>query len=172
MFKSFLILMLTATQLLAGSGGSVYLCIKDDGSFCCLDTGAMACRRCEEAIPAAVEPQSSGCSCCSETAAPKLPTAKLLTEDDTSTSSELTLASPDPCGCTHVLIAQDQAQARANRISAQADVQQLVQMTAQLPASVALDGVDGSRNTSGWQYRPPTVESQALTVRLSVQIRC
>lgn len=168
MIKSFLILMLTTTQLLAGSGGSVYLCIKDDGSFCCVDAGAKACRCCEEEIPVAAEPPPAGCGCCRETAAPKGPTG----DDASSSSFKFILTSNDPCGCTHVLIVQDQAYAKVNRISTRSDVQQLVQMAAHLPGLAALDGLNALRTAAGWQYRPPTVEPQALTVRLSVQIRC
>lgn len=166
MIKSFLILMLATTQLLAGGGGSVYLCVKNDGSFCCLDAGAETCRCCEEEIPV-VEEKPSGCSCCSETTSSALSTE----ESAPSSSFELTLKSKDPCGCTHILIAQDQAQSKLTRMSARSDVQQLVQMAA-LPGCVQLDDLIDSRIALGWQYRPPTIESQALTVRSAVQIRC
>ena len=167
MIKSFLILMLATTQLLAGSGGSVYLCIKNDGAFCCFDAGAENCRCCDEEIPV-VEEKPSGCSCCSEAASPALSTE----ESAPSSSFELTLVSNEPCGCTHVLISQDQAQAKLSRMSARSDLQKFVQMAADLPGLVLLDGLISSRIASGWQYRPPTIESQALTVRSAVQIRC
>lgn len=44
MAKSLLVLMLMATQLLAGSGGSLYVCISHDGSFCGLDSGPESCK--------------------------------------------------------------------------------------------------------------------------------
>lgn len=167
MFKSLLILMLATTQLLAGSSGSVYLCIKDDGSFCCLDTGAESCRCCEEEVPV-IHDEPSSCACCSAAASPELPTV----ERAPSASFELIFTSNEPCGCTHVLIAQDQAHVKANRLSARSDVQQFVAMAANLPGLIAIDSLYALRRASGWQYRPPTVESQALTVRSAVQIRC
>lgn len=166
MFKSFLILMLATSQLLVGGGGSVYLCIKNDGSFCCLDAGAETCRCCADEIPI-VEEKPSGCSCCSETTSPAFSTE----ESAPSSWFELTLKSNDPCGCTHILIAQDQAQSKLTRISAQFEMQQLVQV-APLAGWIQLDDLIASRIASGWQYRPPTIESQALTVRSAVQIRC
>ena len=164
MIKSFLILMLATTQLLAGSGGSVYLCIKNDGSFCCLDAGAETCRCCVEELPV-VEEKPSGCACCSEPAPPS-------EEPVQSSSIEPTLTSIDSCGCTHVLMAQDQAHAKANRMSARSDVQQFVAMAADLPGLIAIESLYALHTAPGWQYRPPTVESLALTVRSAVQIRC
>lgn len=167
MFKSFLILMLATTQLLAGGGGSVYLCIQNDGSFCCLDAGAETCRCCEEEIPV-VEEKPSGCACCSEAAALALP----FEEPAPSSSIEPALTSIDSCGCTHVLVTQDQAHAKVNRLSARSDLQQFVAMAGDLPGLIAIDSLYALRRASGWQYRPPTVESQALAVRSAVQIRC
>lgn len=40
--------MLIATQLLAGSGGSSFICIHDDGSFCCIDAGSESCKCCDD----------------------------------------------------------------------------------------------------------------------------
>lgn len=169
MFKSLLILMLTTTQLLAGSSGSVYLCIKNDGSFCCLDAGPETCRCCEEEIEeiAVVEKKPSGCSCCSESACPTLPAE----ESAPSSSFELALESNDPCGCTHILIAQDEAQSSLPRLSGSSDSRQFVQLTV-LPGLVQLDNQVTAGITSGLRYRPPTFESQALIVRSAVQIRC
>lgn len=45
--KLVLVLMLMATQLLAGSGGSFYLCI-GEGLLCCIDTGPAACTCCHD----------------------------------------------------------------------------------------------------------------------------
>ena len=167
MIKSVLILMLATTQLLAGSGGSVYLCIKNDGTFCCLDAGAETCRCCDGELPV-VEEKPAGCTCCGEAAS-----RTLSTEERTpSPSIELALKSNDPCGCTHVLISQDPAHAKVNRLSARSDVQQFIEMAAHLPGLVAIDNLNALRIASCWQYRPPTVESQALAVRSAVQIRC
>jgi len=62
MAKSLLILMLMTTQLLAGSGGSVYLCISNDGSYCCFDTGPESCMCCHEEQEEIVhDPCCGGC---------------------------------------------------------------------------------------------------------------
>lgn len=167
MFKSFLILMLTTTQLLAGSGGTVCLCIKDDGSFCCLDTGSEACRRCEDDKPV-VEEQPSSCCCCHESESQELQ----LEVQGSLPFSELALTSADPCGCTHILLAQDEANAKLSRVSAGVGLQQRIQMAANLPGPVLKDGCNAVSIAVVWQYRPPTVDSQALTVLSSTQIRC
>jgi hypothetical protein len=39
MAKSLRMLTLMTTQLLSGSGGGVYLCLSNDGSFHCFDGG-------------------------------------------------------------------------------------------------------------------------------------
>lgn len=167
MFKSLLILMLATTQLLAGSGGSVYLCIKNDGSFCCLDAGAATCSCCEEETPV-VQQKPSGCSCCSEAASPSLSAQEFAP----SSSVELALTSNDPCGCTHILIAQDHAQSQLTRMSSRCDLHHFVEMTSHLPGLISIASVAASRLASSWQYRPPTVDSHTLTVRSAVQIRC
>lgn len=150
MIKSFLILMLATTQLLTGSGGSVYLCIKNDGTFCCLDTGAEACRRCVDELPV-VEEEPSGCACCREADSPTLP----LHESAAASKFVSALVSGDACGCTHVLIARDPAHAKLSRSSALLDVQQFAAVALDLAGLDVVDCLQRPRISSGVEYRPP-----------------
>lgn len=167
MIKSFLILMLATTQLLTGSGGSVYLCIKSDGTFCCLETGAQTGRCCQDEMPV-VDEEPSECACCREAASPSLP----IEEPAPISSFEPTLASNDACGCTHVLIARDPAHAKLTRLSALSDVQQWAAIAVDLPGLIVADRLHELRFKAGGEYRPPAVESQTLILRSAVQIRC
>jgi hypothetical protein len=42
-----LVLALVATQLQSWSGGALYLCLKSDGSLCCIDEGPDSCTCCD-----------------------------------------------------------------------------------------------------------------------------
>lgn len=46
MTKSLLILTLMTTQVLAGMGATFYVCVGDDGSYCCIDAGPASCTCC------------------------------------------------------------------------------------------------------------------------------
>lgn len=62
MGKWLLALLMTSTQLLVGSGGSVYLCVSRDGSHFCFDSGPDSCTCCRaEATSSA--PASGSCGC-------------------------------------------------------------------------------------------------------------
>jgi hypothetical protein len=47
MVRWLLVLALVATQLQSWSGGALYLCLKTDGSFCCIDEGPDSCTCCD-----------------------------------------------------------------------------------------------------------------------------
>lgn len=65
MAKAFLILMLTVSQVLAGTCGPRYLCFKADGSFCCVDEGGSDCICCPEELvkPPSFVVKESSCGC-------------------------------------------------------------------------------------------------------------
>ena len=173
MIKSFLILMLMTTQLLAGGGGSVYLCIRNDGSFCCFDLGPTSCTCCEEPVPSLnkqdirVVEKSSGCSCCGEELSE--------TCDDGQAdqrTKELSGFSGNPCDCTHILLSNEQVSARPVRTSAAGDVEQLSQITADLSYVTTTDWANLDRHSLVQRFRPPSIRSQSLTVLSWVLIQC
>jgi hypothetical protein len=59
MAKSIVVLMLLIAQVFAGSFGVQSICLKHDGSFCCIDHGAETCRCCQHEEIAKAE-----CTCC------------------------------------------------------------------------------------------------------------
>lgn len=96
MYRSLLNLALVTTQLLSWSGGTFYLCLARDGSVQ-FDRSPQSCRRCEENH--LHEHSSSCCSCCNHD-------CRHETEEAPSPSGCWQLT-PDPCGCTHILILQE-----------------------------------------------------------------
>lgn len=174
MIKSVLILMLAATQLLAGSGG-VYLCIRNDGSFCCLDAGPQTCTCCEDKdtdghnLPTMIAQEASACGCgCSDSGS-----SGTRDEDRESRSAELAVvALSDPCGCTHIRLSQDQTSIRVARTASAIDSDVYAPMVADPSSFTKADGGDGARFTVRGRSTPPPMRSHALTVLSWISIQC
>lgn len=176
MAKSFLILMLMTTQLLAASGGSVYVCIRNDGTLCCLDRGPSDCDCCEEEKVESATFQKveipegrGGCGCgCSN--------SDLSCELDDSLQpeqfSELTAVSDDPCGCTHLLISHDQGSVCPANATPVFDASRLIQCLFEAPAHFNNDVASNLRNAAFQQFKPPPISSQAIIVLSWVLIQC
>jgi hypothetical protein len=156
MAKSLLILMLVTTQLLAGHSGTLYLCVSDDGSFCCIDTGSASCVCCHD------EEKSAHASCCSDPECEEKPTE----------SQQLGLSAGDPCGCTHipVMVSADQP-ATVSRSSIMTESERLSLHIALLSASFVYVEVVAPSPHLCWSG-PPAVPDFALTVISTVVIRC
>ena len=175
MIKSFLILMLIMPQLLAGSGGSVYLCVRNDGSFCCVDLGPGNCICCPEnaGVPITTSDDTSclentmGCCCGCSVSQP-------VEQSDIANSIERVsiFESSDPCGCTHILLCHEQADVCVGRVSVSSDVDQFVQMAAGSRAIPAMGGDIELCDNPGPRFTPPAILSQSLAGLSSVQIRC
>uniref|UniRef100_A0A7C2NYS7 Secreted protein n=1 Tax=Schlesneria paludicola TaxID=360056 RepID=A0A7C2NYS7_9PLAN len=163
MVKSLLILMLVATQLLSGSSGSVYLCVKSDGTCCCLDSGPVSCNCCHDHGEL---PQALADSGCDNVA------CHCHDRDGVRQAEQSAALVDDGCGCTHIpLIVAVEQPARIVRTALATDVERLAQLVAWLPALHVGDDVPVL-----W---PPTTGSQptgvpdfALTVISTVVIRC
>ena len=172
MAKSFFILMLVAAQLLTGSGGSVYLCIGSDGSFCCVDSGPGSCTCCHEhADESQVACRSQECenaddrcaeSCCEHQHA-DLPSDNGREERHVD----------DPCGCIHVAVMVPAGQPTSvARSSSASDRERLVQIVAGLPAECSAYEVSASPVLSSPSSGPPAVPDFHLTVVSTVILRC
>lgn len=169
MAKSLLILMLMTTQLLAGSGGSVYLCISNDGEYCCLDTGPESCTCCEEhQHKAAHETCCSEAGCSGKNAEPECDHRN----GSSPPSDQPLVVLDDGCGCTHFPVAVSAAQATsAARSTFTVDIERLVLFVAWLPTRFS--GADAAVFSPQFRWRrPPTVPNFALTVMSTVVIRC
>lgn len=168
MLKSFLILMLMTTQLLAGSGRSVYLCIGDDGSFCCLDMGPASCTCCADQ-EVEISEEHSGCGCgCDESKSSRDSERSSRMEP----SAESILRSGDLCGCTHILLSSEQPSLRVARMSGAVDADYFAQFAAETPAVSGTGAAIDARHSCRQRFRPPTISSHALTVLSCVSIRC
>jgi hypothetical protein len=136
-------------QLLAGSGAAAYVCMSGDGSFCCIDGGSESCTCChheEGACPDGCEPA----------------------HDHESEGHEF--ASNAPCGCTHVLIAADQA-SRVTRFSPWDEARRGSQVIPLLPILISCDDQVAAQPQLRW-HGPPPLPDRRLVLMASVVIRC
>lgn len=165
MVKSLLILMLVMTQLLAGSGDSVYLCIGNDGSYSihaesapCAPgqvTCGSGCHSCNDASPGQQERSPCG----------NHPGDRAVFQ----TGDPLVLAGT--CDCTHipVVMASDQP-TRTTRNSIAVDFEWLSSLLAQAPTiDIAYQSV---LQLTFHCYDTSTVPDFTLTVVSTVVIRC
>lgn len=165
MVKSLLVLMLVMTQLLAGSGDSVYLCIGNDGSYS-IHAGSAPC------TPGQVT-CGSGCHSCND-ASPgqqeRSPCGNHLGDRAVSqTGDPLVLAGA--CDCTHIplVMASDQP-TRTTRNSIAVDFEWLSSLLAQAPTiDIAYQSV---LQLTFRCYDTSTVPDFTLTVVSTVVIRC
>jgi hypothetical protein len=198
MVKSFLILMLMTTQLLAGSRESLYVCIRGDGSFCCLDVGENDCAHCEagdeevatvetEIIasqPSASPEIDSTCGCCCNEA--KLTSSELTSSELTSSEEveaegvspndsdrhiDSVVAIADPCGCTQYLISHNQTTTCIAQSVPTWFVCYLIQSAIETPAHGGDVAADADCSAFH-RFRPPLIASQAITVLSWVLIQC
>lgn len=166
MAKSLLILMLMTTQLLAGSGGSVYVCISNDGSYCCFDAGPESCMCCQDERETVHESRCGGC----EEDGNKAPCGRHEEGQPTCPDDDILVAG-DPCGCTHIPVVMPSDQpTNVARSSNSVDGERLISLIALLP-TLAFD----HHAVAHLPLRladPPAVPNFALTVVSTVVIRC
>lgn len=174
MIKSVLILMLAATQLLTGSGG-VYLCIRNDGSCCCLDAGPQTCTCCDDENtdghnqPTLIAQESAACGCRCSDSGP----SGTCDEHRESQSAELAIiALSDPCGCTHVRLSHDQTANCIARAGSAPESSVYAPMCADLSNYANADAGTGSRLALCRRLATPPTRSGSLTLLSWVSIQC
>ncbi|WP_437186511.1 hypothetical protein SH668x_003665 [Planctomicrobium sp. SH668] len=169
MAKSLLILMLMTTQLLAGSGGSVYLCISNDGEYCCLDTGPRSCTCCQEH-----QQEAAHETCCSDAGCTEgIAEPSCGHHDETSPCPEQNrVVKDDACGCTHIPVAASAGHpTTVTRPTVTVDSERLALLVAWLPTW--LSGTDAASFLPHFRWTgPPAVPDFTLTVISTVVIRC
>lgn len=166
MAKSLLILMLMAMQVLAGTCGSLHLCISNDGSYCCIDAGPESCTCCHKHGEAAHN------ACCDEPACEAVPEKCCEHCDEESTEPDAQcIVAGDPCACTHIpLIVSSSQPTTIARSTINESIERCSLLIAWLPSLVGSDAVAPLPHLR-W-FEPPVVPDFALTVISTVVIRC
>ena len=159
--------MLVATQLLAGGGVAVQLCVSGDGSYCCLDGGPGDCDCCREfggdskkteAAPA----EGCGSECCGhhEPVKPRK-------------ADPLEAFADAACRCTHVpLVLSTDEQAIATRSHAALSDPSADVLAVWVPTTlVYTSSVVSSPPPLRWSQRS-TVPDYAVVVIATTVLRC
>lgn len=162
--KLLLVLMLTATQLLAGSGDGLYLCVSNDGLCYCVDSGPESCTCCQH--DKMHESSDEGCCCCRS-----VETCSCPHDANPPQSAAMALLAGDTCGCTHILIAVEQPTS-VTRMSVMSDAGRLTQLVAQLPIGVFWNETVTTPSLKPRWIRPPEIADFALIVVSTAVIRC
>jgi hypothetical protein len=159
MLKSLLILALITTQILAGLGGSFYLCISDDGSHWCVEADPRTCTCCHQ--------HDAGGADCQDGCAHATTTEESRPEG----SGHATLASTDPeCGCTHILIGVEQPSRQVSPASL--DSLRQVKAFVLIDSALAQALVIGTRLTTSFAQDARPLPSPTLIDLSSVMLRC
>jgi hypothetical protein len=166
MAKSLLVLMLMATQLLAGSGGSLYVCIGHDGSFCGLDSGPESCQCSDHDHQPHDACRDSYCD----------HTSEFCDEDDhhevDQAFSPSVFLDSDGCGCTHIpLMLSSDRPARFARTSLTTQSEPLGFVVALLPFWNCASHTDALL-ANGRRNGPPAASDFALMAISTTIIRC
>jgi len=165
MAKSLLILMLVTTQLLAGSGDSVYLCIGNDGSY-------SIHAECDSCTPSQVTCET-GCHSCNDSSLGQQGRSPCGNHPGDRAVSQIgdPLVMAGACDCTHIplVMASDQP-TRTTRNSIAVDFEWLSSLLAQAPTiDIAYQSV---LQLTFRCYDTSTVPDFTLTVVSTVVIRC
>ena len=172
MFRFSLVLTLAVTQLLAGSGRAVYLCVSSDGMVCCVDSGPGFCRCCQhgdDTTPQGGEAGAESPAGCSATCCDHQHNESLDVAADETAPPAL---SGGPCSCDHELISPGQA-ARVLRSSAGGKFSLALQWTSATPAIT--DGIAPLGNQAHRRSAsdgPPWLPDARLAMLSTIVIRC
>lgn len=161
-----LIQLLIATQLLAGSGQTVYLCVSLDGTYCCVDDGPNACHCTAEVVV----PATTGFSCCTShvVCCPPTITDKLCL-DSQSAADALGAQSH---GCTHIPLELSSTDpATLSRLDADQHGQPLLAIAVYSPPVWDLPVLPSPPRVGRGQTDPP-LPSYSVAVVSTVVFRC
>lgn len=175
MTRAILILTLMTTQLLSVSGDAIYLCVRNDGSTCCVDAGPESCTCCQAPDELAdSDPchESDGGShgldhdhglaarCCEdqEVPVPHFPAFGGVIGD--------------ACDCTHIPLTVASEQPSINsRQSAAADIDFHAFLLAPVGQEREIVSLTPDFSLQQWLCEAPTIDF-ALTVISTIVIRC
>lgn len=113
MVKSSVILLLLMAQLFCGSLGVQSICMKANGSFCCIDGGAGTCKCCQH--DDVCEPDSACCHHCGKHDDEQCCAVVIVKEttidhaDESCDEPNYPTISDNACGCKHLSVSADPA---------------------------------------------------------------
>lgn len=175
MTRTLLILTLISTQLLSVSGDALYLCVRNDGSTCCVDAGPESCTCCQapDELADSDPCHESECSshgldhdhglaagCCEDHELPASPFPAFVA------------VIGDDCDCTHIPLAVASEQPTVNsRQSAAADLDFHAFLLAPAGQGREIGSLVGDFSLQQWLGDAPPIDF-ALTVMSTIVIRC
>lgn len=175
MKRAILIVALIGTQLLPVSGGEIYVCVRDDGSTCCLDSGPESCVCCHDPDESTHSNPSraSGCSwhgldhehgliaaCCEDQGLPD------------SDSPAFAGVIGDACDCTHIpLTVPSEQPTIKSRKSAAAEVDFHAFSLAPVGQEREIVSLTPDFSLQQWRCEAPMIHF-ALTAISTIVIRC
>jgi len=168
MIRSLLTIALAAGQLLSWSGGSLFVCIDGDGSYCCVDAGPESCE-CRH-----VDGPANGGRSDALGLGPEAYRHEGLHRHDVSCRAECAcLTAGDSCGCTHLLVSLDSLPADLRLVSSSADFQRLLSRLDSVGHAKACENDVALATALGptW-FRSPSATSFPLAVLSTVVLRC
>jgi len=157
MFRILLNLMLIGTQLHAGSGVLICLCVKSDGSYCCVDVFPGLCNSDQKELRA-IESDGGSCKCCHQ-------------EEFSSHSECGNRVIHDQSGCSRIPVLISCGQPTSvSRHSVSAFMEQVSALIA-LPLAFGLNAHIVAQPVLHWSD-PPLIANFTLAVVSTVMIRC
>lgn len=167
MAKAFLVLMLTASQVLAGTSGPRFLCFKADGSFCCVDNGKAECVCCpkeERKVEVGNKVASCGCQHDEEHDSEEPESPAEPTEDTGAVVS-------DNSGCSHVPVVDGALAATAKRSAFAVEIRGNRDLTT-TPIHLVVHSNESRTSYLNLSRRSLTQSSRTLVDLAWVSIRC
>lgn len=165
MAKWALFLTLAFAQLLSGSGGNVYLCVKNDGSCYCVDTGPESCQCGSERESCQQEACCEGTECGGDKACGSHCSA--------SCPDQIQFTANAPCQeCSHIplLLSSEQPTSVSRGSTDLTEAQRVLLLAAPNPAPRPSEF--SPTGLEVWRSSPPTVRDFSLTMLSTVVIRC
>ena len=174
MIRSFTILILTVAQVLSGLGCGGYLCLRRDGTICCVDQGAEGCDCCADSAES-LEGQSED-QCCSHQHNDKCG-AVAENSTDGNVANEQQKAHSDGfaalesllCGCNHVPVCAPAA--RVDRGLVIGKVESCRNFFRQFNRSSLSQAID-SKNGRSEPFLLPTSHAIVLLQHSCIVMRC
>lgn len=166
MLKTLLSLVLATTQLLLGSGSTLYLCLCENG-FHCVDFGPASCTCCHSR--AEQEEHVDHCGCSESAVKCDGGRAEHSKSDNDNIVSQI--VPNDSCGCTHFQITNEQPTNNV-RASSATDLERHFQFAAVLPYFLTNDRPFGDRFDPVGSRGSPIIPSQTLIFLSSIVMLC
>jgi len=175
MARAILILTLVTTQLLSVSGDAIYLCVRNDGSTCCVDAGPESCTCCQAPDKLAESESCHESDCDSHGLAHGHGLAATCHEEHAVPATQIPAIGSvigDDCDCTHIPLAVSSEQPTINsRQSAAANLDFHAYLLAPAGQEHEIGSVVGDFSLQQWLGDAPPIDF-ALTVISTIVIRC